>query len=203
MARTLKTYQSSLGFFDVAIAAPSMKAALEAWGAGANLFHQGFARQTTDAAIVAATMAQPGVVLRRAVGSSGAFREDAALPTTLPVKRPAVPRKPAKTPKAAKAAKPAAPIERKAAAAFERERQKRERAQRKEEQAQERAQARRQRTINTAQAALDKASAHHDSQRAAFEVQLASIERRAKAEDTRWARQRAALEAALRRAKEA
>jgi hypothetical protein len=32
MARKLKTYQTSLGFFDQAIAAPSMKAALEAWG---------------------------------------------------------------------------------------------------------------------------------------------------------------------------
>jgi hypothetical protein len=41
MARKLKTYQTSLGFFDLAIAAPSMKAALEAWGADSNLFHQG------------------------------------------------------------------------------------------------------------------------------------------------------------------
>ena len=39
MARKLKTYQTSLGFFDLAIAAPSMKAALEAWGADSNLFH--------------------------------------------------------------------------------------------------------------------------------------------------------------------
>jgi hypothetical protein len=31
MARKLKTYQTSLGFFDLAIAAPSMKAALDAW----------------------------------------------------------------------------------------------------------------------------------------------------------------------------
>jgi hypothetical protein len=40
MARK-KTYQTSLGFFDLALAAPSMKAALEAWGADSNLFHQG------------------------------------------------------------------------------------------------------------------------------------------------------------------
>ena len=38
MARKLKTYQTSLGFFDQAIAAPSMKAALDAWGAESNLF---------------------------------------------------------------------------------------------------------------------------------------------------------------------
>jgi len=36
--------QTSLGFFDLAIAAPSMKAALEAWGADSNLFHQGASR---------------------------------------------------------------------------------------------------------------------------------------------------------------
>jgi hypothetical protein len=32
MARKLKSYQTSLGFFDLAIAAPSMKAALESVG---------------------------------------------------------------------------------------------------------------------------------------------------------------------------
>jgi hypothetical protein len=48
MARKLKTYQTSLGFFDEAIAAPSMKAALEAWGADSNLFHQGAATESDD-----------------------------------------------------------------------------------------------------------------------------------------------------------
>jgi hypothetical protein len=38
MARKLKTYQTSLGFFDLAIAAPSMKAALDAWGDFQNPF---------------------------------------------------------------------------------------------------------------------------------------------------------------------
>ena len=46
MARKLKTYQTSLGFFDLAIAAPSMKAALKAWGADSNLFHQGAAKES-------------------------------------------------------------------------------------------------------------------------------------------------------------
>src|SRR5205807_3113033 len=81
--RKLKTYQTSLGFYDQAVAAPSMKAALEAWGASSNLFHQGAARETDDPDIVAATMASPGVVLRRPVGSDGAFTEHAALPTDL------------------------------------------------------------------------------------------------------------------------
>jgi hypothetical protein len=60
MARKLKTYQSSLGFFEQAIAALSMKAALEAWGADSNLFHQGAAKESDDPDIIAATMAKPG-----------------------------------------------------------------------------------------------------------------------------------------------
>jgi len=83
MARKLKVFQTSLGFFDQAIAAPSMKAALEAWGADSNLFHQGAAKESSDPDVVAGTMAKPGVVLRRPVGSSGRFTEHAALPTDL------------------------------------------------------------------------------------------------------------------------
>jgi hypothetical protein len=40
MARKLKTFQTSLGVYDLAIAAPLMKVALEDWGAKSNLFHQ-------------------------------------------------------------------------------------------------------------------------------------------------------------------
>ena len=83
MARKLKTYQTSLGFFDQAIAAPSMKAALEAWGADSNLFHQGAAKQSHDPDVIAATMAKPGVVLRRPVGTKGPSSEHAELPTDL------------------------------------------------------------------------------------------------------------------------
>jgi colicin import membrane protein len=75
MARKLKTYQTSLGFFDLAIAAPSMKAAAEAWGVKPSEFKRGFAKETHDPAIVAATMAKPGVVLKRPVGSNGPFSE--------------------------------------------------------------------------------------------------------------------------------
>src|ERR1700683_460531 len=81
MARKLKTYQTSLGFFEQAIAAPSMKAALEAWGADSNLFHQGAAKESDDPDVIAATMAKPGIVLRRPVGSDGSFSEHAELPS--------------------------------------------------------------------------------------------------------------------------
>jgi hypothetical protein len=64
MARKLKTYQTSLGFFEQAIAAPSMKAALQAWGVDSNLFHQGAAKESHDPGVIAATMAKPGAVLK-------------------------------------------------------------------------------------------------------------------------------------------
>src|SRR5262245_16903388 len=60
MARRLKTYQTSSGFFELAVAAPSMKAAAEAWGSRTNVFKQGFAKETHDPDIVATTMAKPG-----------------------------------------------------------------------------------------------------------------------------------------------
>jgi hypothetical protein len=67
----------------MAIAAPSMKAGLEAWGADSNLFHQGAAKESDDPDVIAATMSKPGVVLRRPVGSDGSFGEHAELPTNL------------------------------------------------------------------------------------------------------------------------
>jgi colicin import membrane protein len=81
MVRKLKVYQTSQGFFDLAIAAPSMKAALEAWGANSNLFHQGFAREVSDQATIKAALAKPGIVLKRPVGTSEPFGETAHLPT--------------------------------------------------------------------------------------------------------------------------
>lgn len=57
-----------------------MKAALEAWGAGSNLFHQGHGKKTQDPHVVAATMAKPGMVLKRPAGSSGRYAEHAGLP---------------------------------------------------------------------------------------------------------------------------
>jgi colicin import membrane protein len=80
MPRKLKTFVTESGFFELAVAAPSMKAALETWGIKVNLFQQGLARQTDNAAIIAAAEAAPGQVLRRPIGSKGAFRATAELP---------------------------------------------------------------------------------------------------------------------------
>src|SRR6185369_12556616 len=128
MVRKLKTYQTSLGFFDLAIAAPSMKAALEAWGADSNLFHQGAAKESDDPDVIAAAMAKPGVVLRRPVGSDGPFGEHAELPTYLGGPGPT---KTARKSKGPKAKKPSSRqvdevAERKAAFDYERERRRRE-----------------------------------------------------------------------------
>jgi hypothetical protein len=64
MPRKLKTYLTSQAFYDLAIAAASMKAALDAWGASSNLFHQVFDKETDDDEIIAATMETPGVIFR-------------------------------------------------------------------------------------------------------------------------------------------
>lgn len=128
MARKLKTYQTSLGFFDLAIAAPSMKAALETWGADSNLFHQGAAKESDDPGAIAATMAKPGVVLRRPVGSDGSFKEHAELPTDLDGGKPTKAARKSKGTRAKKAS--SRPIdkaaERKAALDYDREQRRRE-----------------------------------------------------------------------------
>ena len=128
MARKLKTYQASLGFFDQAIAAPSMKAALEALGADSNLFHQGVAKQSSDPDVIAATMARPGVVLKRPVGSTRPFSEHAALPVTLADRTPEKAGRKAKgQPKKETARRVDKDLERKAALSYEREQRIRER----------------------------------------------------------------------------
>src|SRR3954452_15520347 len=163
MARKLKTYQTSLGFFDHAIAAPSMKAALEAWGTKTNLYHQGVAKEVDDPDVVAATMRKPGVILRRPIGSSGPFKEHAELPTHLP--RDEAKRKPAKRPAKLKQQHPRQIDDRaarKAALAYEREQSRRESERRKEDAALAKNRERREKAVAKAQAAIQHAKRHHD-----------------------------------------
>ena len=75
MAPRLKVFRTHLGFYDVVVAAPSQKAALEAWGAGSNLFAHGFASIVTDPELAKAALRKPGVVLKRQFGSQGEFSE--------------------------------------------------------------------------------------------------------------------------------
>ena len=68
--RRLKVFRTPIGFHDAYVAAASMKAALEAWGADSNLFAQGIAEQVTDAALMKAPLASPGEVVRVARGTA-------------------------------------------------------------------------------------------------------------------------------------
>jgi hypothetical protein len=201
MARKLKTFTTSGGFFDLAVAAPSMKAALEAWGAESNLFHQGFAKQTEDEEIIAATMATPGVVLRRPVGTTAAFSEHAQLPTHLgasdttrappkpTLKKPHTPTKSSDNKTA-----------RDAALAFDREQNRRAQQALREEAAQKKVEERRDRAIAAAEAALEEGKRAHQANLADLEKAQEALDKRKDAEATRWRKQEEQLESALRRA---
>ena len=69
MARALKVYRTPIGFHDAYVAAPSQKAALEAWGTDANLFARGSAEQVTQPDLIREPMAHPGTVIKRPRGS--------------------------------------------------------------------------------------------------------------------------------------
>jgi colicin import membrane protein len=202
MARKLKTFQTSVGFYDLAVAAPSMKAALDAWGAGSNLFHQGIAKETDDPDVVAATMSNPGVVLKRPAGSSGRFAEQSGLPSNVGSSedRPRRERRHAKPSK-----RPSPKISdrnaQKAATAFEKEQKRREAGRRREEAIAAKERARREKAASKA-AVLDKAEREHANKTAAFQAEVEALEDRKQAEAKRWEKQRERLQAAVRRARD-
>jgi hypothetical protein len=69
-ASRLKVFRTAIGFHDAYIAAPSQKAALEAWGTDHNLFGRGEAELVVDEALTAEPLAHPGQVIRRLRGTS-------------------------------------------------------------------------------------------------------------------------------------
>jgi colicin import membrane protein len=203
MPRKLKIYQTSLGFFDLAIAAPSMKAALEAWDSSSNLFHQGFARETNDPAIVRATMDKPGVVLRRPVGTNGAFTERAELPSDFSTG------KPKKTPTKATPKVQETPAHKsddnavRHTAVVSDEKQKRLEAERRMvEAARERKARRRSQVIAKLEAALEIINEDHEGRIADIESQRAVLDKRLQQEGVRWEKQKERIEAKLLQARE-
>ena len=66
----LKVFRTPIGFHDAYVAAPSQKAALEAWGADGNLFAQGIAEQVTDRALMEEALERPGEIIRKVRGSA-------------------------------------------------------------------------------------------------------------------------------------
>lgn len=74
LARPLKVFETHIGFYDLVVAAPSKKAAAEAWGSSLRIFAKGFAKITRDSDAVRSALAHPGVVLQRPHGQAGAFK---------------------------------------------------------------------------------------------------------------------------------
>lgn len=74
----IKVFRTPIGFHDAYVAAPSQKAALEAWGADANLFARGVAEVVTDPKLTKAPLERPGEIIRVSRGT--ADEHAAALP---------------------------------------------------------------------------------------------------------------------------
>ncbi len=81
-AQKLEVYRTPIGFHDAYVAAPSQKAALEAWGSDANLFARGIAELVDDPELTREPLEKPGTVIRRLRGT--AAEQLAALPADLP-----------------------------------------------------------------------------------------------------------------------
>jgi hypothetical protein len=207
MPRALKTYVTNLGFFELAVAAPSMKAALEAWGMSHNAFQHGFAKHTVAPDIIAATSALPGVVLKRPVGSTGPFKENAELPRTLPqLKPPKVERRPPSVPPLRKPARAKAEKTTQAdIISFERARAQREKEREKErakEEAREgREREKRRSAIQKAEAALEEASLAHEEVMQAIARDRDKLDRREEQEQGRWKALQTRLEQAVSKAR--
>ena len=69
-ARKLRVFRTPIGFHDAYVAAPSQKAALEAWGSDSNLFASGAAEAVTDPVLMKEPLARPGEVVRRLRGTA-------------------------------------------------------------------------------------------------------------------------------------
>jgi hypothetical protein len=68
-SKKLKVFRTPVGFHDAYVAAPSQKAALEAWGSATNLFSQGAAEVVTDPKLAKEALARPGEVIRKSRGT--------------------------------------------------------------------------------------------------------------------------------------
>lgn len=208
MPRKLKTFVTTLGFFERAVAAPSMKAALDAWGVTQNLFHDGFAKEVDDPAIVSAATARPGTVMKRAVGSKGRFTENPELPESLPAK--ALPPS-GRTQKKDRKRKPSPQTEpdkgtvQAQLAAFEKTRAGRDIERTKERQRQSAAKARasekRQKNVEKAQLLFDEALERHQAKIGALENEKRATILKIESEAKRWSVEQKKFERRLRQAR--
>ena len=84
MARQLKVFSTPAGFFNAVVAAPSQKAALEAWGLRENVFANGAATVVTDPELIARALETPGEIVRVPVGSDAAILAGVKRPPKAP-----------------------------------------------------------------------------------------------------------------------
>lgn len=72
MARApkLKVYKMPVGFHDAYVAAPSQKAAIEAWGSDRDVFQRGEAELVSDPELTKEPLARPGEVIKRLRGTA-------------------------------------------------------------------------------------------------------------------------------------
>ena len=171
MPRKLKTFVTESGFFELAVAAPSMKAALRGWGIDVNLFQQGLARQTDDPGITKAAESAPGRVLRRPIGSKQPFREGAELPEV-----PKVSKGPSRKSKAKSGGQRASGARKRAGTVDLR-------------------------AIREARAALEDARTRHRKRLAALDKERDALERRVEREEEDWRREKERLEEVIDRLK--
>lgn len=82
MARELKVFSTAAGFFNAVVAAPSQKAALEAWGIHDNVFANGTATVVTDPELIARALATPGEIVRVPIGTEAAILAAVKRPPT-------------------------------------------------------------------------------------------------------------------------
>jgi len=202
MVRKLQVYQTSQGFYDLLVAAPSMKAALEAWGAGSNLFQQGDARLSEDQRAISAALKKPGTVLRRPIGTDKAFAEQSGAPTVASLE--------ARMPKAVASAPRSKPsieaidanAERKTVLKYEKDQARQKREREAADKAEAIAVRRRQVAVDEAQLAMTQAERQHSETIELIEQERASVERRADAEKRRWEIARKRLNEAMAKARQ-
>src|SRR5690606_11129616 len=89
MPRKLRVSRTAIGFHDAYVAAPSQKAALEAWGTDANLFARRVSEQVTDPEPMEEPLARPREVIRRSRGDPATYLKALGPRKKRPSKAPA------------------------------------------------------------------------------------------------------------------
>lgn len=171
-----------------------MKAALEAWGANRNLFHQGVAHELKDHDVIDAAMKKPGVVLQRPVGSDKHSK-------SIPICQTAASRDAASAHTKAKPVKQGSTgpkldmkATEKATVAHEKERKRQEKQRLKEEAAEVKEREHREAAVSKAEADLCEAQIKHDEIAQAIEGEREELDNQARDEEKRWDAERERLE---------